>query len=49
MLQVNPNFRPSCEQILNHPVAIKRIDYFKSFDGENKIEDKYLLKTMHMP
>jgi NIMA (never in mitosis gene a)-related kinase len=49
LLQVNPATRPSCEQILNHPVVTKRIEYFKSFAGENESEDKFLLKTIHMP
>jgi NIMA (never in mitosis gene a)-related kinase len=49
LLQVNPNTRPSCEQILNHPVVQKRIEYFKSFAGEDETEDNYLLKTIHMP
>ena len=49
LLQVNPSSRPSCEQILNHPAVIKRIEYFKSFAGEDEHEDKFLLKTIHMP
>ena len=49
LLQVNPTSRPSCEQILNHPVVMKRIEYFKSFAGEDENEDKCLLKTIHMP
>ena len=49
LLQVNPTSRPSCEQILNHPVVMKRIEYFKSFAGEDDNEDKCLLKTIHMP
>ncbi len=49
LLQVNPNSRPSCEQILNHPIVQKRIEYFKSFAGEEESEDKCLLKTIHMP
>ena len=49
LLQVNPNSRPSCEQILNHPIVQKRIEYFKSFAGEEDTEDKCLLKTIHMP
>ena len=28
LLQVNPKLRPSCEQILNHPIIQKRIEYF---------------------
>ena len=49
LLQVNPVSRPSCEQILNHPIVMKRIEYFKSFAGEDENEDKCLLKTIHMP
>jgi NIMA (never in mitosis gene a)-related kinase len=49
LLQVNPISRPNCEQILNHPIVHKRIEYFKSFGGEEEPEDKCLLKTIHMP
>ena len=55
LLQVNPKLRPSCDQILNHPIVQKRIDYFKIITGEkenigNKINNnKGLLKTIHMP
>ena len=49
LLQINPILRPSCEQILNHPIIQKRIEYFKSFAGEEDTEDKCLLKTIHMP
>ena len=49
LLQVNPMIRPSCEQILNHPIVMKRIEYFKSFAGEDDNEDRCLLKTIHMP
>ena len=49
LLQVNSSSRPSCEQILNHPAVMKRIEYFKSFAKEEETEDKFLLKTIHMP
>ena len=49
LLQVNSIQRPSCEQILQHPVVLKRIEYFKSFGNEEENEDKCLLKTIHMP
>ena len=49
LLQVNPISRPSCEQILNHPIIQNRIEYFKSFAGDDDTEDKCLLKTIHMP
>ena len=49
LLQVNSIQRPSCEQILQHPIILKRIEYFKSFGAEDENEDKCLLKTIHMP
>ena len=54
LLQVNPKLRPSCEQILNHPIIQKRIEYFKSISGDkdnsnNSGNNKSLLKTIHMP
>ena len=49
LLQVNSIQRPSCEQILQHPIILKRIEYFKRFGGEDENEDKCLLKTIHMP
>ena len=49
LLQIDPHSRPSCEQILNHPIVQKRIEYFKSFTGDEESEDKCLLKTIHMP
>ena len=49
LLQVNPSVRPSCEDILNHEAVKKRIEYFKSFAGEDENEDICLLKTIRMP
>ena len=49
LLQVNSIQRPSCEQILQHPIILKRIEYFKSFGNDEENEDKCLLKTIHMP
>jgi len=49
LLIVNPIQRPSCDQILQHPIIMKRIEYFKSFGSEDENEDKFLLKTIHMP
>jgi len=48
LLQMNSSSRPSCEQILNHPTVMKRIEYFKSFAKEEEAEDRFLLKTIHM-
>ena len=49
LLVVNSIQRPSCDQILQHPIIMKRIEYFKSFGSEDENEDKCLLKTIHMP
>ena len=49
LLIVNSIQRPSSDQILQHPVIMKRIEYFKSFGSEDENEDKCLLKTIHMP
>lgn len=49
LLQISPESRPSCEQILKHPIIQKRIEYFKSFSGEDQSEDKALLQTIHIP
>ena len=55
LLQVNPKLRPNCDQILNHPIIQKRIEYFKIIKGEkesingNNFKNKGLLKTIHMP
>ena len=49
LLIVNSIQRPSCDQILQHPIVMKRIEYFKSFGSEDENEDKCLLKTIHMP
>jgi len=48
LLQIEPNSRPSCEQILNHPIVMKRIEDFKSIPKEDETED-ILLKTICMP
>ena len=50
LLQVNPDSRPSCEQILNHPAVVSRIEFFKSVNGiSEQEEEKNLLNTIHMP
>ena len=52
LLQVNPTLRPSCDQILKHPIVQKRIEYFKSFSldkEKSNNNNKALLKTIHMP
>ena len=54
MLKVNPQDRPSCEQILNHEFVKKRLEFFKAqagFDDENMgdIDEGVLLKTIRIP
>ena len=55
LIQVNSNNRPTCNDILNHELVKKRIEYFNSItsnDNEIEIDEKeeqYLLKTIHIP
>jgi NIMA (never in mitosis gene a)-related kinase len=45
MLQVNPTNRPNCDQILNNPMIIKRLDY-----GKNAGKAQYnMIGTIKMP
>jgi len=49
LIQINTDSRPSCDEILRNPIIQKRIEYFKSFTGEQENEDKALLKTIRIP
>ena len=49
LLQVSPEKRPSCADILKHPIILKRIDYFKNYSGDDNSEDQALLKTILVP
>ena len=52
LIQVNPNDRPSCEQILKNPIVDKRIEYFDSIihiNQENYTDDHNLLQTIYIP
>ena len=49
LIQVNTDLRPSCDEILRHPIIQKRIEYFKTFTGEQENEDKALLQTIRIP
>ena len=49
LIQVNSDLRPSCDDILKNKIIQKRIEYFKSFGGEQENEDKALLQTIKMP
>ena len=49
LIQINTDARPSCDEILRNPIILKRIEYFKSFTGEQENEDKALLQTIRIP
>ena len=54
LFKVNPKERPSCGEILRHPLIQKRIDFFKSqigLEGKNidYMDDNELLKTIRLP
>ena len=49
LLQVSPEKRPTCADILNNPIILKRIDYFKNYSREDNSEDQALLKTILVP
>ena len=49
LLQVSPEKRPSCEEILKNQIILKRIEYFKNYSGDDNSEDQALLKTILVP
>ena len=49
LLQVKPEKRPSCAEILQNPIILKRIEFFKNYAGEDVSEDQALLKTIIFP
>ena len=52
LIQVKPENRPSCDEILRNEIIIKKIEYFKSInknDFDEKDEDQFLLKTILIP
>ena len=49
LLQVNPEKRPNCAEILKNSIILKRIEYFKNYSGEDNSEDPILLKTILVP
>ena len=49
LLQVSPEKRPSCTEILNNPIILKRIEFFKNYSGEDNSEEQALLKTILVP
>lgn len=50
LIQVQSENRPSCDQILKHPIIMKRIEYFKAYaNDDDKDDDQALLKTIKVP
>ena len=54
LLKVNPADRPSCGQILKHPLVKKRLDFFQAQAGnENEdienMDENVLLRTIRIP
>ena len=49
LLQVKPEKRPSCSEILSNPIIVKRIEFFKNYSREDVSEDQALLKTIVVP
>ena len=45
ILQVNPNNRPNCDQVLNNPLVVKRMDIGKNL-GKAQVN---LIGTIKMP
>ena len=53
LFKLNPKERPSCSEILRHPLIQKRIDFFKAQIGLDKdnidiMDDNELLKTIRL-
>ena len=49
LIQVDPDKRPSCDELLKNNIIMKRIEFFKSFCGDDVNEDQALLKTIVIP
>jgi NIMA (never in mitosis gene a)-related kinase len=52
LLKVNPSDRPTCAQILKHPIIKKRLEFFKSnanFEDIDNIDEGVLLQTIRIP
>ena len=53
LLKVNAEERPSCAQILKHPIVKKRLDYFQAQNGiadyDDNMDENELLKTIRIP
>ena len=54
LFKVKPDERPSCSQILNHPLTKKRLEFFRAQAGSENIDfddmdEGVLLKTIRIP
>ena len=52
LIQVNPEKRPSCDDILKNDIIVKKIEYLKNINKnifEENDEDQFLLKTIYIP
>ena len=52
LIQVKPEKRPSCDEILQNDIIIKKIEYFKEKNNKNfdeNDEEQFLLKTICVP
>ena len=52
LIQVKPEKRPSCDEILQNKIVLKKIEYFKEISKQNfdeNDEEQFLLKTINVP
>ena len=54
LLKVNPKERPTCDEILKHPIIKKRLEFFQAQSGEpegmmDNIDEGVLLRTIRIP
>jgi len=49
MLQVDPNKRPNCDELLDSPLIRSRVDQRSSVEMDNSDENKALLNTIRCP
>jgi len=54
LFKLNPNERPSCDEILKNPMVIKRLEFFKAQIGNDNLDianmdEAELLRTIRIP
>ena len=54
LLKVNPRERPTCDEILKHPIIKKRLEFFQAQSGEpegmmDNMDEGVLLRTIRIP